>query len=62
MVNGRHPFVIECAHTDAYGEEHRYQSRYLYSPPRVDLIGRTVPVYVDRMNKSTGFVDVDSVL
>ena len=26
-----------------------------------DLIGKTVPVYVDRMNESTGFVDVDAI-
>lgn len=61
-VNGRNPFVIECSHTDAYGEEHRYKSRYLYSKPREDLIGRTIPVYVDRMNESIGFVDADAVL
>ena len=61
-VNRRHPFVIECSHTDAYGEEHRYKSRYLYSAPREDLIGQTVPVYVDRLDERTGFVDVDSVL
>ena len=61
-VNGQNPFVIECSHTDAYGEEHRYKSRYLYSMPREDLIGQTIPVYIDRMNESTGFVDVDSIL
>ncbi len=61
-VNGRHPFVIECSHTDAYGQEHRYTSRYLYSRPQEDLIGKTIPVYVDRMNESIGFVDVDSIL
>ena len=61
-VNGRNPFIIECSYTDTYGEEHRYQSRYLYSLPREDLAGRTVPVYIDRMNESTGFVDVDSIL
>ena len=60
-MNGRHPVVIECSHTDAYGAEHLYRSRYLYSPPRGELVGRTVPVYVDRMNESTGFVDVDAV-
>ena len=61
-VNGRHPFVIECAWTDAYGKEHLYQSRYLYSAPGGEVVGRTVPVYVDRMNEDTGFVDVDAVL
>ena len=61
-VNGRNPFIIECSYTDTYGEEHRYQSRYLYSLPREDLAGRTVPVYIDRMNENTGFVDVDSIL
>ena len=61
-VNGRHPFVIECSYTDAYGKEHRYTSRYLYSRPQADLIGKTIPVYVDRMNESIGFVDVDSIL
>ena len=60
-MNGRHPYVIECAYTDAYGEEHLYQSRYLYSPPREDLIGKTVPVYVDRMDESIGFVDTDAI-
>ena len=60
-VNGRHPVVIECSWTDTYGKEHRYQSRYLYSSPREDLIGKTVPVYIDRMNEDTGFVDVDAI-
>ena len=61
-VNGRHSVVVECACTDAYGKEHRYRSRNLYSLPREDLIGRTVPVYVDRMNEDTGFVDIDALL
>ncbi len=60
-MNGRNPVVIECVHMDAYGEEHRYRSRYLYSLPGEDLIGKTVPVYVDRMNENTGFVDVDAI-
>ena len=61
-VNGRNPFVMVCVYTDAYGTEHRVQSRYLYSAPREDLVGRTVPVYVDRMDESIGYVDVDDVL
>ena len=61
-VNGRNPFVIECAYTDAYGETHRYQSRYIYSFPPEDLIGRTVPVYIDRLYEDDAFVDVDSIL
>ena len=61
-MNGRHPVVIECAYTDAYGEQRLYRSRYLYSVPKEDLIGKTVPVYVDRMDESIGFVDVDAVL
>ena len=61
-MNGRHPVVIECVYNDTYGQEHLYRSRYLYSSPREDLIGKTIPVYVDRMNESTGFVDVDAVL
>ena len=60
-MNGRHPAVIECSHTDPYGEERIYTSRYIYSSLREDLIGKTVPVYIDRMNDHIGFVDVDSV-
>ena len=60
-VNGRHPFVIECAYTDAYGAEHLYKSRNLYSFPGEDLIGKTVPVYVDRTNEDIGFVDTDAI-
>ena len=61
-MNGRHPAVIECVYTDTYGQEHLYRSRYLYSSPRADLVGKTIPVYVDRMNERTGFVDVDALL
>ena len=61
-MNGRHPVVIECSYTDPYGEERIYRSRYIYSSLREDLIGKMVPVYIDRMNDSIGFVDVDSVL
>ena len=61
-MNGRHPAVIECSYIDPYGEEHIYRSRYIYSRLTEDLIGRTVPVYIDRMNDKIGFVDVDSVL
>ena len=61
-MNGRHPVVIECSYVDTYGEEHIYRSRYIYSSLGEELIGKTVAVYVDRVNENIGFVDVDAVL
>ena len=61
-MNGRHPVVIECSYTDSSGKEHLYQSRFLYSLPYENLIGKTVPVYLDRMDESIGYVDTDEIL
>lgn len=61
-INGRHPVVIECSYTGASGEEHLYRNRYLYTVPSEEMVGKTVPVYLDRMDESIGFVDVDEVL
>ena len=61
-VGGRHPLVVECAHTDSSGVVHVYRSRYLYSDVTNLLKSGTVPVYIDRMDDSVGFVDIDAVL
>ena len=62
-INGRHPVTVECAYTDSSGVVHVYRSRYLYLASVEKLLtSDTVPVYIDRMNDSVGFVDVDAVL
>ena len=61
-VNGRHPWVLECAWTDPTGVVHVYHSRYLSMNVIQLLKADTVPVYIDRYDESIGFVDVDAVL
>ena len=61
-VNGRHPYVLECAWTDPAGVVHIYRSRDLYFDVSGLLKSDTVPVYIDRYDDSVGFVDVDAVL
>ena len=60
-ANGSHPVVIICSYTDSSGETHEYQSRYIYRNPGDQIINTTVPVYIDRMDERTGFVDVDAL-
>ena len=61
-VNHVHPWVLECAYTDTSGVVHIYRSRYLYTDVSEFLTSDTVPVYIDRVNEKTAFVDVDAVL
>ena len=61
-MNGSHPCVVECAHTDASGVVHVYHSRYLYRDVTQFLTSKTVPVYIDRFDDNIGFVDIDAVL
>ena len=61
-MNGRHPYIVECAYTDASGVVHIYRSRYLYTDVTNLLQSKTVPVYIDRFNENIGFVDIDAVL
>ena len=44
------------------GTVHVYYSRYLYIDVGDLLQSDQVPVYIDRMNDSIGFVDIDAVL
>ena len=62
-LNGSHPGVIECHYTDPEsGTAHIWYSRYLYTDVRDLLTSDEVPVYIDRMDDSVGFVDIDAVL
>ncbi len=58
-----HPTVVECHWTDpATGVTHVYFSRYLYIHVSDLLTGAEVPVYMDRMDPSRYYVDIDAVL
>ena len=62
-MNGSHPFVAECHWTNPdTGETHVFFSRYLYFDPTGLFTSDEVPVYIDRMNEKTFFVDIDAVL
>ena len=62
-MNGRHPVVVECHYTDpSTGIAHVYFSRYLYTDVSDLLKSDEVPVYIDRMDDSVGYVDIDAVL
>ena len=59
---GSVPYVLEVHWTDPdTGILHVYYSRSLFvSLP--DLVGTEIPLYLDRDDPDTGFVDVDAVL
>ncbi|MBQ6257403.1 MAG: hypothetical protein IJQ62_12240 [Clostridia bacterium] len=62
-TNGTHPCVVECHyHNPDTGEMHVFFSRYLYFDPSDMFTSQEVPVYLDRMNEKTAFVDIDAVL
>ena len=62
-VNGVHPVRAECHYTDpATGTVHVYFSRNLYTDVTDLVEGREVPVYMDRLDPSVGYVDIDSIL
>ena len=62
-VNGRSPYVVECHYTDPdSGKAQICYSRYLYFNPSGLLTSDEVPVYIDRYDGKTVFVDIDSVL
>ena len=62
-VNGRSPYVVECHYTDPdSGKVQICYSRYLYFNPSDLLTSDEVPVYIDRYDGKTVFVDIDSVL
>ena len=62
-INGKNPYVVECHYTEPFtGIVHVYYSRYLYIDVGDLLQSDQVPVYIDRMNDSIGFVDIDAVL
>ena len=60
-MNGTHPVRVECHYTDG-DVAHVYYSRYLYVNVADLLTADEVPVYLDRMDDSVGFVDIDAVL
>ena len=62
-MNGRNPMMVECHYTDPdTGIAHIWYSRYLYTDVSDLLTSDEVPVYIDRMDDSVGFVDIDAVL
>ena len=62
-INGKNPYKVECHYTDpATGILHVYYSRYLYTNVEGLFLSDQVPVYIDRENDRTGFVDIDAVL
>ncbi len=62
-TRGTHPCVVECHyHNPDTGEIHVFFSRYLYFDPSDMFTSQEVPVYIDRMNEKTAFVDIDAVL
>ncbi|MBQ9264965.1 MAG: hypothetical protein IJ189_12255 [Clostridia bacterium] len=60
-INGAHPVMVECHYMDG-NTAHVYYSRYLYVNVSDLLTAQEVPVYLERMNESVGFVDIDAVL
>lgn len=62
-MNGRNPYQVEAHWTDPNtGIVHVYYSRYFYTNVADMLTSDEVPVYLDRMDNSVGFVDVDAIL
>lgn len=63
QMNNRHPWAAECTfrHPDT-GMEQICKSRYLYSAPQEQLIGKEVPVYQDPMTDQYVFMDIDTAL
>ncbi len=60
---GTHPCVVECHYLNPdTGEMHVFFSRYLYFDPTGMFTADEAPVYLDRMNEKTAFVDIDAVL
>lgn len=62
IVNGRHPFKLECQVIEPFSGE-----TYLYSSGNINqdvthLMGETVTVYVDKNDKSNYYVDTDELL
>ncbi len=54
-INGRHPYLLECEYNGA-----RFQADYM-KQVTYDLVGKTVPVYVDQEDPSKYFVDVSEL-
>lgn len=58
-----HPYVVECHYRDPdTGVVHVCFSRYLYFDPTDLLTADQVPVYLNRQDGKTVFVDIDAVL
>ena len=54
---------MECHYKNPdTGETHVFFSRYLYFDPSDMFTAKEVPVYLDRTNEKTAFVDIDAVL
>ena len=62
-ANGVSPYMVECHWKDTdTGETHVFYSRYLYFDPSDMITAEEVPVYLDRMDGKTAYVDIDAVL
>ena len=62
-TGGTHPRAVEGHyHNPDTGETHVFFSRYLYFDPSDMFTSQEVPVYLDRTNEKTAFVDIDAVL
>ncbi len=60
---GVQPCAVECHWTNPdTGEVHVFFSRFLYYDPSDILVGKEVPVYMDRMDEKTAFVDIDAIM
>lgn len=62
MVNGRHPYIVNCKYEAMDGTVHIFKSRYLYFNPETLLKNNVVRVYVDNDNFKKYYVDIDEVL
>ncbi len=62
-VNGRHPYVIQCAYEDPYTNEfHLFRSEDLPYDPSPMLKGDQIRVFVDPEDFDRYYVDIDSAL
>lgn len=62
-VSYREYYLVECRYKDpATGVTHIYHSRPLYYDPTELIVKKQVPVYVDKNNEKSFFVDIDKAL